>query len=148
LFVKKSWFYYDFPSVKISPCSGEIAGRPPLARKFVPFSAVAPADVLQFPLVNVPMQYLKILDCLEDGRWGLHDRDPEPKNSSTSEVWSGCYLSVFSFRSWSRWVNLRPPLRQCRKKIAASAFFGQPKKMENMFLRKKHVVQKYIGFYR
>jgi hypothetical protein len=57
LFVKKSWFYYDFPSVKICPCSGEISGPPPpLARKFVPFSAVAAANVLQFPLVNVPMQ--------------------------------------------------------------------------------------------
>jgi hypothetical protein len=33
------------------------------------------------------MQQLKILDYLEDGRWGFHDHDPEPKTSSSLEVW-------------------------------------------------------------
>jgi hypothetical protein len=33
LFVKKSWFYYYFPLVKISPCPGEIAARPPFRQE-------------------------------------------------------------------------------------------------------------------
>jgi hypothetical protein len=41
-----------------------------------------------------------------------------------------------------------PTFEAVSQKIAASAFSGQPQKMENMFLRKKHVMQKYVGFCR
>jgi hypothetical protein len=56
LFVKKSWFLLWFPFCKSLSLFGRNYGPPPLARKFVPFSAVAAVDVLPFPLVNVPMQ--------------------------------------------------------------------------------------------
>jgi hypothetical protein len=92
------------------------------------------------------MQQFKILDCLEDGRWGLHDHDPEPKTSSTLEVW--LLLEHLFLLIPISMGEFAPTFEAVSQKHYFECLFWAASKMENMFLREKHVVQKYVGFCR